>query len=56
MLISLACHPAVALMFIDDSNRLHESVANSGSDETKTSPLQILAHRVAVGARLRDAA
>src|SRR5882724_9907475 len=42
MLISFACHPAVALMFIDDANRLHECVANRRSDEAETSPLEIL--------------
>src|ERR1700691_4028653 len=56
MLISFACHPAVALMCIDDATRLHESVANGGSDEAETSSLEILAHRIAVCGRLGDAA
>src|SRR5258708_33869498 len=42
-----ACRPAVALMFIDDSHGLHERIANGRSDETETSPFEILAHRVA---------
>src|ERR1700674_4705377 len=56
MPISLACHPAVTLMFIDDSHGLHERVANSRSDETEASLLEIFAHRVAVCGRLGNAA
>src|SRR5271170_3305538 len=42
------CHPAVALMFIDDSHGLHECVANGRSDETKAPLLQVLTHGIAV--------
>src|SRR5271168_2917806 len=48
------CHPAVALMLIDDSHGLHECVANGRSDETKAPLLQVLAHGIAVRAGLED--
>src|ERR1035438_6373838 len=56
MPVSLDCHPAVTLMFIDDSDGLHERVANSRADETEASLLEILAHRVAVFGRLGNGA
>src|SRR5882672_2668524 len=49
-------HPAVALMFIDDSHGLHERIANGRPDETETAPFEILAHRVAVNRRLGNVA
>src|SRR3984957_16195865 len=52
----LGCHPAVTLVLIDDSHRLHEGVANSGPDEAEASTLQILAHRITLGGGLGDAA
>src|SRR5258708_21719397 len=51
-----ACRPAVALMFIDDAHGVHERVADGRSDETETSPFEILAHGVAMCGRLRNAA
>ena len=38
----------MTLVFIDDPHRLHERMANSGSDETETSLLEIPAHCIAV--------
>src|ERR1700722_19172266 len=52
----LGCKPAITLMFIDDSDGLHEGVADSRSDEAEAALLEILAHRIADGGRRGDGA
>src|SRR5579863_1017214 len=54
ILFPRGCHPAVALMLVDDSHGLHECVANGRPDETKAPLLQVLAHGIAVRARYGD--
>src|SRR5271155_205481 len=51
-----AGRPAVTLMFVHDTHRLHERVANGGAHEFESLPLQLLAHGIAVRRRCGETA